>query len=280
MRAFFVVHKILLLRMKNIFLILLTAFTLASCSEYQKALNKDDVEQKYIMAEKMYDSGKYNKAIRLFEQIAPGYKGKTNAENMFYMYADASYKMKQYGMSAHLFERFSMNYPRSEKSEKALFLSGKSFAELSPRYTKDQTDTYRAIDKLQEFIDKYHESEYAPEANEIVASLSQKIEKKYFEIAKQYNSIAGYTRDYKAAVVALDNFLIDYPGTIYTEDALFYKFDSVYNIAINSVKNKKKERLEQAKAAYESLVKHKSETKYKSQANKMLEEIEEELQKS
>ncbi len=280
MQAFFVVHEILLLRMKKIFLILLTAFSLASCSEYQKALNKDDVSKKYELAEKMYDQGKYNKAIRLFEQIAPGYKGKDTSEKMFYMYADASYKMKQYGMSAHLFERFTINYPRSIYAEEALFMSGKSYAQISPRYTKDQTDTYRAIDKLQEFINTYHESDFLAEANQIVIQLSQKIEKKYFEIAKQYNSIAGYTRDYKAAVVALDNFLIEYPGTIYTEDALYYKFDSMYNIAVNSVPDKKKDRLEQAKAAYETLIKHKSETKYKSQADKMLEEIEEELQKS
>jgi outer membrane protein assembly factor BamD len=51
---------------------------------------------------------------------------------------------------------------------------------------------------------------------------------KVFENAKGYNTIS----DFKS-VVALDNFIADYPGTPYKEDALFYKFDS--NLRLNSV---------------------------------------------
>lgn len=255
------------------------ALCLASCSQYQKALNSEDVALKYKMADSLYAAEKYNKAIRLFEQIAPGYRGKPQAEKMYYMYAMSTYKQEQYMMSSHLFERFVAQYSFSQKAEEAWFLMGKSYAELSPRYSLDQVDTYKAIDKLQQFINKYPESEYVAEANSIVAELNRKIEKKHFENAKQYNTIAGYTRDYKAAIVALDNFLIDFPGTIYAEDALYYKFDSMYNIAINSVPDKKKDRLNQAKSAYDALVKFKAETKYKDKAQKMLAEIESELHK-
>jgi outer membrane protein assembly factor BamD len=266
--------------MRKIFFLLLVAITFTSCSEYQKALNRDDLTNKYYVGEKLYNEGKYNKALRLFDQMAPAYRGKPQAEKMFYMQAKSSFELKQYGMSGYLFERFVTNYPRSEKLEEAWMLSGKSFALLSPKYSKDQQDTYRAIDKLQEFINLYPESPYADEANKIIGELSLKLEKKYFEIAKQYNTIAGYTRDYKAAIVALDNFMIDYPGTIYTEDALYYKFDSMYHMAINSVPEKKNERLQLAVSAYENLLKHKSDTKYKEQADKMLSKLNEELQKS
>lgn len=265
--------------MKKIVFFLCFALCLASCSQYQKALNSEDVGVKYKMADSLYTAGKYNKAIRLFEQIAPGYRGKPQAEKMYYMYAMSTYKQEQYMMSSHLFERFVAQYSFSQKAEEAWFLMGKSYAELSPRYSLDQVDTYKAIDKLQQFINKYPESEYVAEANTIVAELNRKIEKKHFENAKQYNTIAGYTRDYKAAIVALDNFLIDFPGTIYAEDALFYKFDSMYNIALNSVPDKKKERLNQAKSAYDALLKFKADTKYKDKAVKMLAEIESELHK-
>lgn len=266
--------------MKKVFLLLLVAISFTSCNEYQKALNGDDVTQKYYVAEKMYEAGKYNKAVRLFEQIAPGYRGKPQAEKMFYMFAKSSYEMKQYQYSAELFQRFVTNYPRSEKVEEAWLLMGKSYVEISPRYSKDQDDTYKGINKMQEYLNLYPDSENASEINAIITELNQKIEKKYFEIAKQYNTIAGYTRDYNASIVALDNFLLDYPGTIFTEDALYYKFDSMYNIAINSVENRKKERLEQAKEAYNVLIRHKEETKYKSQADRLLRDIERELQKS
>lgn len=264
---------------KKIIFFLSFALCLASCSQYQKALNSEDVTFKYRVADSLYSQEKYSKAIRLFEQIAPGYRGKPQAEKMYYMYAMSTYKQKQYMMSSHLFERFVAQYSYSQKAEEAWFLMGKSYAELSPRYSLDQIDTYKAIDKLQQFINKYPESEYVAEANAIVAELNRKIEKKHFENAKQYNTIAGYTRDYKAAIVALDNFLVEFPGTIYAEDALYYKFDSMYNIAINSVPDKKRERLNQAKSAYEALIKLNADTKYKDKANKMLTEIENELQK-
>lgn len=266
--------------MKKFGLLLLLSLGFISCSEYQKTLSGEDVTRKYEVAEKMYNAEKYNKAVRLFEQIAPGFRGKPESENMYFMYADASYKMEQYAMAAHLFERFITNYPRSQRAEQAWLLMGKSYAELSPKYSKDQVDTYKAIEKLQEFINLYPDSQYAPEANSIITQMQQKIEKKFFEIAKQYNTIAGYTRDYNAAIVALDNFLIDYPGSIYTEDALFYKFDSLYKLGMNSVDAKKKERLEKATAAYQSLLKYKAATKYKEEADKMVAKINEELQKS
>jgi len=265
--------------MKKSFFIWFVACCFVSCGEYQKALNGEDVTQKYQIGEKMYQAEKYGKAIRLFEQIAPGYRGKPQAEKMFYMYAKSSYEMAKYEMSAVLLERFITNYPTSEKREEAWLLLGRSYVHISPRYSLDQEDTYKGINKLQEFLEHYPESEHVSEINKIITELNEKIEKKYFEIAKQYNTIAGYTLDYKASIVALDNFLLDYPGTIYTEDALYYKFDSMYNIAINSVQNKKQERLEQAKEAYHVLIRHNAQTKYKNQADRQLKNIERELNK-
>ncbi|RZJ62909.1 MAG: outer membrane protein assembly factor BamD [Flavobacterium sp.] len=254
---------------------LLISIVLTSCSPFQKALKSEDIKYKYEIAEKMYEKKKYAKAIRLFEQIAPSYRGKPQAEKMFYMYAFSFYNTKQYYAAGYQFENFSAGYPRSEKIEETSFLAAKSFYMLTPRYSLDQTDNYKATDKLQNFINAYPNSQYMPEANLLVKELREKIEKKYFEIAKQYNTIM----DYKAAIKALDNFVIDYPGTPYKEEALYYKFDSAYQLAINSVSSKMEERLQLAKSSYTALMKFNSGTKYKEQADDMLAKIDTELQK-
>ena len=57
--------------MNKVVSFLFIAFLLISCSEYQKALKSDDVAIKNEAANKMYEAGKYVKAIRLYEQIAP-----------------------------------------------------------------------------------------------------------------------------------------------------------------------------------------------------------------
>jgi len=90
--------------MKKIVYLIVLVVLFSSCSEYQKALKNEDVAAMYDVAEKMYDNGKYSKAIRLFEQIAPGYKGKPQAEKMFYMFSQSYYKTKQYYLAGFQFD--------------------------------------------------------------------------------------------------------------------------------------------------------------------------------
>lgn len=255
--------------------ILFLAVIITSCSPFQKALKSEDVAFKKEVGEMMYNKGKYEKAIRLFEQVSQSYKGKKDAETMFYMFAQSYYKTKQYYLAGYQFEGFAASYPRSDKLEEASYLGAKSYHFLSPRYSLEQGDTYKAIDKLQVFIDTYPNSQYMAEANQLVKELREKLEKKAFEIAKQYNTIM----DYKAAIKSLDNFIIDYPGTPFKEDALYYKYDSSYQLAINSVPARMEERLNQAKSSYAALIKFKADTKYKKQADEMLARIDTELQK-
>ncbi len=259
--------------MKKIVALFALIVIVSSCSEYQKALKSEDVAVKFASATKMYEAKKYNKAIRLFDQIASAYKGKPQAEKMFYMYAQALYKTEQFYLAGYQFESFASSYPRSEKIEEASFLGAKCFTKLSPVYSLDQVDTYKAIDKLQAFIDEFPKSEQLAEANVLVKTLREKLEKKAFENAKIYNNIS----DYKAAMVAFDNFIINYPGTPYKEKALYYKLDSAYNLAINSVPAKMEDRLKSAKAAYTSLIKFKSDTEFKTKADEMLARIEKDL---
>ena len=72
-------------------------------------------------------------------------------------------------------------------------------------------------------------------------------------------------------ITAFNNFLDNY-GSVW-EDALFYKFDSAYKLAINSVKWKQQERTEKALKFYKSLLRYFPETKYLSQVNLMHEEL-------
>jgi outer membrane protein assembly factor BamD len=246
-----------------------------SCSDYQAALKTEDVAVKYETATKLYDAGKYSKAIRLFEQLAPSYRGKPQGEKLFYMYAQSCFKTKQYYLAGYQFDSFVSGYPKSEKLEECAYLGAESYSKLSPVYSKDQTDTYKAIEKIQGFIDRYPNSKYIVDANATSKRLNEKIERKVYENALEYNTISNY----KSAIIALDNFIADYPGTIYKEKALYYKLDSAYLLAINSVSSKMEERLLTAKTSYNNLVKFKPNTEYKTKADEMLVQIDVELQK-
>ena len=259
--------------MKKYIYIVLIILGFSSCSEYQKAIKSEDLSVKFDQASKQYEKGKYFKALTLFVQMAPSFRGNSQAEKMFYMFSQSYYKTKQYYLSGYQFESFAAGFPKSDQLEEASFLGAKSYSMLSPVYSLDQTDTEKAIDKFQSFIDAFPNSTYLPEANTIVKGLREKIEKKAYENAYGYNKIS----DFKSAIIALDNFIIDYPGTPYKEKALYYKLDSAYQLAINSVPTKMEERLNAAKTAYSNLLKFNSNTEFKQKADDMLERINKDL---
>jgi outer membrane protein assembly factor BamD len=115
------------------------------------------------------------------------------------------------------------------------------------------------------------------EANKIAKELTTKKEKKAFEIAKQFNKLGEFDLPLLvSAIAALDNFVSDYPGSVFREDALYYRLEATTNRALNSFDNKKEERLLEAKTAYGTLKKYFPETKFAKDADNLLAKIEKE----
>jgi outer membrane protein assembly factor BamD len=266
-------------RTKYLFFLLIVTFVLNSCGEYQKVLKKPNTKAKYELAEKLYNEGDFKKANRLLEQIVPGYVGKPQGERVMFFFANSYFEIKDYNFSGYQFERFLKSYPKSDKASEAAFLGAKSYYMLSPRYSVDQTDTDKALIKLQLFINLYPESEFFAEANIMAKELTTKKERKAFEVAKQFTKLGkSYILDYSvSAIASLDNFISDNPGSIYHEEALYLKILATTNIALNSTENRKKERLEEAKMAYNNLFKYFPETKYAEVANDLIEKVDEQL---
>lgn len=264
--------------MRSILLLCLAVVFLTSCSEYQKVLKNTDSKAKYDLAEKLYNEGDYKRAVRLFEQIAPQYVGKPQGERVMFFFADCYYKNEDYYLAGYQFERFVKSYPRSEKIQEASFYGAKSYYELSPRYTLDQTDTDKALSKLQVFINTYPESEFFEEANAMATELTTKKEKKEIEIAKQFNKLGKFNYPILiSAITALDNFISDNPGSIYREEALYYRIEATTNLAMNSTEDKKQERLEDALGSYNNLMRYFPETKFKDKADDLAKSIQKEL---
>jgi outer membrane protein assembly factor BamD len=255
--------------MKKLIYILVILIAFSSCNEYQKALKSEDIATKFKLGTELYDAGKYNKANRLFVQIVPKYRGKPQAEKLMYMYSMTFYKTKDYYTANYQMERFVSSYANSEKMEEIAYLGAKSYYNLSPIFSKEQKETIEAIEKLQEFINRFPESEYLSEANILVKELEYKLENKAYSIAKQYNHI----EDFEASIKSFDNFILEFPGTSLRENAMFYRLDSAYKLAINSVPWKKEERLKTAITYFNSLNKAYANSEHKTEADNMNEEL-------
>ena len=255
--------------MLKVFLYILLGSFVCSCSDYQKLLNSDDTSVKYKEAEVYYNNGEYRKANRLFEQIIPKYRGKPQAQRIIFFFADSYFQIKSYYLAAYQYENFIKSYPKSQRVQEASFKAAMSYYFQSPKFSLDQDDTFTAIEKLQVFLNLYPDSEYADRANQMIAELQEKLEKKNFEIAKQYYTI----RDYKAAIKANDNFISSFPGTKFREEALYTKFISSYQIAINSINTKKRDRLEDLIQQFNTIIRYYPESLFLDDLKKKMEKV-------
>ena len=257
-------------KIKNLMLLAFLSFLLFSCGEYQKVLNKGTVEDQYKMAVKMYEIKKYGKAIRLFEKITPAYRGKPQMERIQFMVAQSNFNEKNYTTAGYYFDRFAKNYPSSSKLEEASFASALSYKLASPEFSNDPTDTNKALEAFQSFINTFPTSEKIDEANQHYKELRYKLQKKYFEIAKTYYTTADYDmRNYKAAIQAFDNLLSDYLGSEFKEEALLYRLKAAHDFVLKSYDRRKPERIKDALEAHEKLIRNYPESKYLEEAKKI-----------
>lgn len=217
-------------------------FVFSGCSKYQKVLKSNDFEKKFDMAKLLYDNGKYQKAFPLFEELITVFRGTTKAEDVYYYYSYCNYHLGDYMLAGYHFDNFVRTFPRSIRAEDAQFMNAKCYFLDSPTTSLDQSSTYKAIDELQLFINKYPESPKVDECNSLMDRLRFKLETKSYNTAKLYYRLG----EYKAAIFALRNTLEEYPDTKFREEISFMILRSAFLLADNSIDSKKVERFEQA----------------------------------
>jgi len=232
-------------KIKKFVFILLTVIVFNSCSEYSKVLNKGLNTDKYKLAVELYDKGEYKKAIGLFEKLVGPYAGKPQMERIQYMIANSYYETGDYSLSSYYFSKFLTNYPKSTKVDEATFLSAKSYYLASPKYSLDQQDTDKALSAFQDYIDRYPNSDLATEANKYYRELIFRLEKKDFEVAKQYY----HMEKYNAAITAFDTFNEEHLGSTLKEEAMYLKFKASFDLGMKSILVKKEKRLKDAQLA-------------------------------
>lgn len=232
---------------KKIVLILVVALTVFSgCNEYNKLMKSDDLQLKYDKAIEYYDAGDYGKAYPLLEELIIIYRGTSKSELLSYYYANCDFYGKDYTLASFRYKNFVDMFPMSQYAEECKFRSALCMYLNSPKYSLDQTSTYSAIQELQLFTSKYPKSNYIDSCNVLIDELRHKLEKKFYQNAKQYY----HTRAYKASITSFDNLLEDFPGSQYKEEAYFLRFMATYYLAINSVSKKKEERIEDSIKSY------------------------------
>lgn len=222
----------------KIIIISLFSTLVFSCSEYQKVMKSNDYNLKYKKAVELYNEGDYYRALSLFDELISIFKGTDKAEDLLYYYADCHYKQRDYVLGAYYFNNFAKTFPYSDKTKEAAYNAAYCYYLGSPRPSLDQSETYKAINAMQTYIDKYPQSKFVNDANNIIKELHNKLEEKAYENAKLYYKLENY----HAATITLKNTIREFPDSKYREDMLYLIIKSTFLLAEMSIKIKQGER--------------------------------------
>jgi outer membrane protein assembly factor BamD len=239
-------------------LLVLLIIVIAGCSGYNKVLKSSDYRLKYREAMRYYKKEDYVRATALFDQVAPVFRGTEQADTIYFYQAQSYFKQEDFIMAGHYFRNFASTFGGSPFAEEAEFMNAYCFYLMSPRPELDQQNTTDAIQALQLYLIRYKNSSRADECKKYLLELREKLVDKSFLSAKLYFNL----EDYKAAIVALNNSLIQYPDSKYREEIMFLMVKSCYLFATNSVRSKQKERYQNTVDEYYSFATEFPQSKY------------------
>jgi outer membrane protein assembly factor BamD len=234
-----------------------------ACNKFDKLVKSSDYDLKFVKAKEYFDRKNYLNAMTLLDELIPVYKGTDRAEEVYYLYAFCNYNMGDYGLAAFHFKMYTRNFPKNKRAEECAFLNAICYYKNSPKYSLDQEDTKTAIQELQEFANVYPESTRIDSCNKLMDELRTKLERKSYEITKQYYFI----EDWKASITESKNFMVNYPNSPKAEEISFINLKSSYLLSKNSIEKKKEERLNNTIESYLKFIDLYPQSKYLGEAD-------------
>ncbi len=221
------------------YLSLLIVIVQSSCvNEFEKVRTSNDPKLVLKKANEYFKDEDYISAQTLYELSVQYYRGKEEAEDIFLNLAYTFYHTGEYMTASHYFTNFVTTFYNSKKKEEADYMSAYSNYKLSPNYKLDQSFSQKSIESMQEFITKYPDSKRIPECNKLIDEMRGKMERKAYEQGVLYHQISQY----QSAVTAFEVMLKDFPGSIYETNARQLLIKSSFELASNSIEDKKEER--------------------------------------
>ena len=227
----------------KIFSLLCAVALLCSCGEYNKALKSTDYDYKFEFAKKAFENKKYAQTYTLLEDVHKVFRGTPKAEEALYLLGLSYYENKDYLNSGSYFKQYYSQYPKGRYTELARFYSGYGYYLDSPDPQLDQSETVKAIEELQAFLDYFPKSDKVSIAQNAIFELQDKLVLKQLQNATLYFNLGNYMgNNYESCVITAKNAIKDYPYSKYKEQLEFLILKARFNEASESVEEKKEER--------------------------------------
>ena len=213
-------------------------FLTACKGDFEKIRTSGNQELILNKAFEFYEKKEYMRSQTLFDLVLNTIKATEKAEKAYFYYAYTYYYQKQYLLGAYYFKNFSNTFTNSQYREEATYMSAYCNYAMSPTYRLEQSNTQKAIEEFQLFVNLFPESKRVEECNKLIDELRRKMEQKAFAEGELYFKL----KQYQSGVISFDNLLRDYPETPDAERVRYLIAKSSFLLSENSIVEKKEER--------------------------------------
>lgn len=259
----------------TLLLAILATLALGGCGEYQAIMRTQDSELWFTKGLEYYQRGDYKKSCNLLGNVLAKYAGTSKYDTLLTTYAHSLAYSGDFYSAAHYFSDYVKTYPSSHKCEECQYMAGYCYYMLSPRSELDQSDTESAIEELNYYLQMYPQSSRAAEAERMLHDMEDKLALKAFNSAKLYYNMGNYMgNNYNSAVITAQNCLRKYPDTVHREELSYLILRAKYIQADRSILLKQADRYRDTIDEYYSFVNDYPTSKWRGEADKILERSE------
>ncbi|HET7755205.1 MAG TPA: outer membrane protein assembly factor BamD [Anaeromyxobacteraceae bacterium] len=243
-------------RLSTAFAPLLALALLLGCGSSRVSISGEmkygkTAEENFNFAEEELKEGNDVEAVKFFEFVRTKYPFSKYSALAELRLADMKYDKGRWIEAADAYKDFLKLHPTHENADRAAVRVGLAHWNdapgdlwlFPPAYEKDQVSVRDAAKELKEFLEKFPDSKYRPEAEKVLALARRRLADHEWYVAQFYAK-----RDlWAGAAGRLETLVREYPGTPHEQDAL---------IRLAEVYVKMDERFRAQQALQQLIVKH------------------------
>ena len=210
---------------------------LSGCMSSEKDLDLSTYVEQTEPADQLYNQGLANlsagrlkEASRKFDAIDRQHPYSEYARKSMVMGAFANYRQGNYDDAVNSAKRYLALYPSTEDAAYAQYIIGLCYFRQIRDVTQDQKESRRAIEAMQEVVDRWPESEYVEDAKEKIRFARDQLAGKEMQIGRYYLE----RREYIAAIKRFRGVVESYSNTRHVEEALARLTEAYYAMGLTS----------------------------------------------
>ncbi len=223
---------------QKIFLVLLIIFTSFSCSKKDELLyeTKDRVDPFKLYQDGLdnFEKGNYFFAEKKFSEAELNFKIVEYAAKSAIMSSYSLYGINFYSEALENLDRYLRKYPADKNNKYAHYLIAIIYYEQISDEKKDLEPLIQADKKIDFFLEKYPDSDYAMDLKFKKDLIQNQLAAKELYIAKFYIS----TQKWVPAINRLKNIVEKYQKTVFIEEALHRLVEINYYLGMENEANK------------------------------------------